>query len=178
MQPRALALPIIMVSAVGSHATPPPGEEPRPDQGTRRDWGGVRRFVREQRVQEQQAVSTAVNDLRAVTCASVDTLRRALTAEQATDGQVRDRTAHLREVVGAAPSRRSSGKCSRPCWPSARSRRCERSGWKSAMQCCPSPPHIGVAANRPFDTAADWGESADRALHAAKQAGRNQVAEG
>ncbi len=84
-------------------AAPPPGEEPRPDQGARRDWGGVRRFVREQRLQEQQAVGTAVNDLRAVLWASIETLQHALAAEQETDGQMRDRMGHLREVVESRP---------------------------------------------------------------------------
>ncbi|HLH27218.1 MAG TPA: GGDEF domain-containing protein [Chloroflexota bacterium] len=85
-------------------ATPPPGEEaPRAERGGRRDWGGVRRFVREQRLHEQQAVGTAVHDLREVIWAAVDTLQHALSAEQETDGQVRDRMGHLRDVVERRP---------------------------------------------------------------------------
>jgi diguanylate cyclase (GGDEF)-like protein len=84
-------------------ATPPPGEELRSYDGPRRDWGGVRSFVREQRVREQQDVNTAVHDLREVIWASVDTLQQALSAEQETDVQVRDRMGHLREVVESRP---------------------------------------------------------------------------
>jgi diguanylate cyclase len=85
-------------------AAPPPGVDPaHAERGGRRDWGGVRRFVREQRVQEQQAVSTAVNDLREVIWASVETLQSALSEEQETDGQVRDRMGHLRDVVVSRP---------------------------------------------------------------------------
>jgi diguanylate cyclase len=81
-------------------AAPPPGEDSASaDRGATRDWPGLRRFVREQRQQEQQAVSAAVNDLREVIWASVETLQHALTTEQETDGQVRDRMDHLREVV-------------------------------------------------------------------------------
>jgi diguanylate cyclase len=85
-------------------ATPPPGEDPPPgERGARRDWGGVRRFVREQRALEQQAVSMAVNDLRDVIWASVETLQNALSTEQETDGHVRDRMGHLRDVVESRP---------------------------------------------------------------------------
>jgi diguanylate cyclase (GGDEF)-like protein len=85
-------------------AAPPPGQDAAlAERGGRRDWGGVRRFVREQRLAEQQAVSTAVNDLRQVIWASVETLQNALTAEQETDGQVRDRMGHLRDVVESRP---------------------------------------------------------------------------
>ena len=64
-------------------AAPPPGEEAAgASRGGRRDWGGVRRFVRKQRLAEQQVVSTAVNDLRAVIWASVETLQNALSARE------------------------------------------------------------------------------------------------
>ncbi|HEY7064316.1 MAG TPA: GGDEF domain-containing protein [Chloroflexota bacterium] len=85
-------------------AAPPPGAPAaQGSSGSRRDWAGVKRFVREQRGQEQQAVSGALNDMREVIWAAVDTLQNTLSVEQETDGHVRDRMDHLREVVECRP---------------------------------------------------------------------------
>ncbi|MFN8524220.1 MAG: GGDEF domain-containing protein [Chloroflexota bacterium] len=86
-------------------AGPRPGmeEQPPPGEATRRDWGGVQRFVADHRRLEQQFVEGSLSDLREVIWAAIQALQGAFVADQQTDGQVMERLSQLKTVVDERP---------------------------------------------------------------------------
>ncbi len=73
--------------------------EPPPPDRTRRNWSGLRNFFEEQRSREEESVTRSLGDFRQAIWAFIQSLSRAVQADQDETGQLTGQIGRLRQAV-------------------------------------------------------------------------------
>ncbi|MCP4873102.1 MAG: diguanylate cyclase [Proteobacteria bacterium] len=84
------------------HGRPLPGEDPTPIPVVERSWSEVRRFFAKVRGNEAEFVGKSIASMRGALWTFVETFRKAFDEDAATDGQIREQLARLRDVSASA----------------------------------------------------------------------------
>ena len=80
-------------------ATPPPGGETSPVADARRDWAGIREFMRDYCRNSFQHTRTVITDLRQVVWVFIQNLNQTLAQSSETDGRIRDQMGRLEALA-------------------------------------------------------------------------------